>query len=169
MSDNKWMFEAKRLDNGKFILGYFTKAVNKDFELGYAIEVFNEDNQCLEDQVFVDPSTIKPLFTTDKPDVWLFENANDLAFECCCDEDQDVIFNAWRKGSPIEVSNGGIWTERVDYNLVPTISYRVKSPVYAVREALNDISEILGDQYLIEIEEILEKLIKASNPVNNDE
>jgi len=156
MSDtNKFMFSAKRLDNGgtlKFSLGQARLSASPDI-MRIITNLGGTD-----DGAGIDPSTIKPLFTTAATsDVWLFENADKLSIAQIDDEQHvNLITQAWLYSEGdyselhvfIEDSPDTVpfWIlvngkhDVLDMNRI----YRVKAPGYSVEDLINNISDCQG-------------------------
>jgi len=179
MNDNKYMFEAKRMDNGEMVTGLYTKAWEEGLDGQDAIEVFNGAETSIHN---VDPSTIKPLFTTDKRDLWLFENAERKTFIDCTAEEKEIITQA--KGRDdwsatryvISVSE---WEKSPSGDLHINYIYRVKTPSYSLFDAMTDARNSTEEAVVFEgedmvilardVKEIINKLAKANGLVGNDE
>lgn len=168
-SENKWMFEAKRLDNGEVING---SLVNDKYIVGF----FNVDSPnpnselmfCDVDCHEIDPPTIKPLFTTtpEKPDEWLFENSEHKTFIDCTPEEKEIICQARHSDmSRVEYICGTSF--RACESLVTDVGmlrvYRVKAPKYTIDDALSDADNLqVSDVYCFEFRRIIEKFAKAN-------
>jgi len=138
--NDKYMFEAKRLDNGEMIQGRLTYGVNGIGKRD-SIAVYDEDKG-VSIEYFVDPSTIKPLFTTCKPDVWLFENVDKKPFINCTPEEREVIIQAKAFTGPSVdryVSSMSDWENSDNGDMYINYIYRVKAPGYSFDDAMTDL------------------------------
>ena len=177
MNDNKWMFEAKRQDNGEIVSGslvYTALGVFIAEELPDGINrvkgMMVEINDLIK-YTSINPSTIKPLFTTDKPDAWLFENVDNLAFRDVSPEEREVIcFSVDNNPDDCEVlSSDGCWKPTSYTHVVFDCIYRVKTNKYTLCDAMIDLTKLTGQHTKSPEALILFKLAKDNGLVNNDE
>jgi len=141
MNDNKYMFEAKRLDNGEMIQGSLIHSCG-----GYSIHVesYNPGTSYSISSHDIDPSTIKPLFTTEpNRDAYLFENADKSTYRNLTQDQQKIIHDQIM----IDVSmvqcyemQDRDWIEiNHDYSSVFFGAiYRVKAPFCSIDDAMTD-------------------------------
>ncbi len=144
---NKFMFEAKRLDNGEVIQGYYCYGYGGESEKYIpCISVMNNGSPS---DTAIDPSTIKPLFTTNKPDAFIFENVDRKMLEELSDSEKLIVINSLGSDCLSMLWGDGSWNDArksataIDLQVV----YRVKAPGYSIDEARNDIIDSLQASY----------------------
>jgi len=141
----EYKFSAKRLDNFELIEGYYSINTYGN----PVIALFDESGNS---RAFhgIDPSTITPLFTTDKPDEWIFENVDKLFLTDLTLDDRSTVTDTFFSSDNLEVykfrSGESIWISNGAY-LESDGIYRVKSPGYSIDDAANDVMDLmLGDE-----------------------
>lgn len=138
MSDNKYEFTAKRLDNSSLTvtgrLGYGRNGLDVIEESMPNGNVYSHD---------IDPSTITPLFTTDKPDAWLFENADKLPLNELTPAEALLVMGGLLEGG-LE-TYGAQWVDNERMGIFIENVYRVRAPGYSADDLKIKISSILPD------------------------
>jgi len=186
MNDNKFMFEAKRLDNGVLINGAIVYAPSGrawivEFESANAAYPYDPRLNTIE----VDPSNIKPLFTTDDRDVWLFENVDKRTLSSLNENEASAVTLGWvQTGSArfgtTQIFNGSGWVNLLHIEeLRANYVCRVKAPGYSRDDAMTEArnsTETAGvfemeDMVVLarDVKEIINKFAKANGLGGKDE
>lgn len=170
--NKKYMFEAKRLDNGEIIeFGLFD--VVSGASKGSSNNLFVNINK---DWLSIVKSTIKPLFTTDKRDEWVFENADNKPLNECSPEEIAHVITA--DDDDLEQSDSsGDWgragTHSQSDKIISKIGvYRVKAPGYSTSKLLENISKSTRMDSHDTLNECIDHVLdylKANGLVGNDE
>ncbi len=155
-----YKFSAKRIDNGELIEGRISYNSVKDD----VVQWIDADGYLRIHRI--DPSTITPLFTADKPGVWLFENVDLDQFSIITyPEDVKNIHSGWLNNT-LEYYSGNEWSLNGDTALYKSGIYRVKVPGYSIDDAMNDIGFV---ETIDQCVDILAKFAKANGIGGNNE
>lgn len=173
--NNKFMFEAKRLDNGILINGAVVYAPSGrawivEFTSASAAYPYDPRLNAIE----IDPSTIKPLFTTGNRDAWLFDNVDKETYRNLQEDKRaiihDYIMNDISMVQCYQMQDRE-WVEiNHDFSSIFFGAiYRVRAPGYSIDDACNEVTALNPGSPCLSSLRILKKFAKANGLGGNDE